>query len=294
MRPDVRDLECFAAVAEELHFHRAAARLGLSQPALSTRIQRLEQRLGATLLHRSRRGVSLTEAGEAFFESSLRLLADLDDAVTQAQAIGRSAGHRLVLGHVEYMNLAIVPRLVHALATGSPPVEVVRRELYSAEARRGLLDRSVDAAVLVSEPLDDALVARVVETGHWRLVIDEKHPFAVRDGVELKELRHEQLILFARSLNPPLYDRILGRIRAAGAEPYISYHTAQANVGPELVRNRIGLFLVASYAMPALPQGVRSVPVEDLFPMPVHLAWHVDNDQPAIELLRKTLRKLAS
>ncbi len=290
MRPDMRDLECFVAVAEELHFRRAATRLGLSQPTLSHRMQRLEELLGVALLRRDRRSVSLTDAGHALLDGAREVLAAVDRAVATTCQAGEVAAHRLVLGYVEYMSQALIPSFISALATASESVEIVRQESYSDEVLRGLLDRSIDVGVLIDKPIDDDLVAQAMVDGHWSLLVPAEHPLAQGNAVELAALASERLIFFARELNPPLFDRLRQAMRDAGFEPNIVYQTAQAMVGPELVRGGVGLFVVANYVLTEVADDLRTLPIRGLFAMPLYVAWHVDNRSRAIHLLRDVLR----
>ncbi|MEM9190156.1 MAG: LysR family transcriptional regulator [Myxococcota bacterium] len=282
-------MECFVAVAEELHFRRAADRVGMSQPALSQRIKRLEERLEVTLLERTRRDVALTPAGEVLFDHCRPLLAALDRAVEATRSMNEVTSHRLVFGYIEYMNLSFVPMLVHQLANGNEPVEVVRRDTYTDEVVRGLLDRSIDVGIVVEEPREPDLVPRLLIRGCWSVVVPRAHRFTGAATIDVADLAGERLIFFSRRLNPPLYERLRGAMREGGFEPQIVYETAQASVGPEMVRNQVGLFIAASYVIRDLSDDLVAVPIDGLFAMNIYLAWHMDNRSRALEIFREVL-----
>src|SRR5581483_6057227 len=125
---ELRQLRYFVAVAEELHFRRAAARLHVSQPPLSHQIRALEAELGCTLLSRTRRRVELTPAGAVFLRDARVLLGGLDAAVAAARAVAAGQSGRLRVGFVGSALLSVVPEIVHGFREARPGVEVELRE----------------------------------------------------------------------------------------------------------------------------------------------------------------------
>lgn len=295
MGVEFRQLQIFVAVAEELHFRRAARRVGLTQPALSHQIAQLEERLAVRLLERTSRSVSLTEAGSAFLTSARKLLADLDRAVDEARRIGGDARRRLVVGYVEYMNLPFLGPAMRALRERHPDAEVEHREMYSAEVVEALTERTIDLGFAFMPIEHPDLVARPVVEGEWVVVIPEEHALAAHEQVPLEALAGEPLVIFARRLNPPLHDWLIERLRAAiGDEPRVAYKTAQAQLGPNLVAEGVGLFVVASYVPRSLPPGVTMRPLSGFAPMRVAAAWRADNPSEVLRDFRDALPRRAS
>src|SRR4051812_30202756 len=134
---ELRRLRYFVAVAEELHFRRAAERLHLAQPALSQQIRKLENELGVDLFHRSKRGVALTSAGTLFLDEARRLLRHAEDAARAARNAGSGTIGRLRVGHVPDAIPPAFPRAIAAFVTRHPGIEVVPE---TAPARRAVED----------------------------------------------------------------------------------------------------------------------------------------------------------
>ncbi len=160
---ELRQLRYFVAVAEELHFRRAAARLHISQPPLSQQIHQLESEIGCTLLARTRRRVELTPAGEAFLHDARVVLGELEGAVSTAQRIGSGQTGRLRVNFVGSALLSIVPGAVQRFRTARPNVEIQIRERPTVEQIRAVIAGAVDVG-LVRPPFDeqDELRAEVV------------------------------------------------------------------------------------------------------------------------------------
>lgn len=291
MTVDVRQLQLFVAVAEELHFRRAARRMGLTQPALSHQIAQLEERLEVRLFDRSSRHVELTAAGRTLLDGARRVLSEVQRTVDDTRRVGGASEKRLVLGYVEYMNIPFLATALRALGEKHPDVVVEHRELYSTEAVAALAERTIDVG-FVWLPIDQPnLVARQVIEGEWIVILPEDHRLAVHEEIPTKELAGEPLILFARHLNPPLADIVDEKFRAAGFEPRVVYRTAQALLGPTLVAEGLGLFVCGSYVPRELPAGVTMRRISGFDPIRIAAAWRSDNASKALRTFREILPK---
>ena len=151
---ELRQLRYFVAVAEELHFRRAAARLHISQPPLSQQIRALEDELGCRLLARTRRRVELTPAGEAFLRDARQLLAELDGAVATARRIDAGQTGRLRINFVGSALLSVVPGIVQRFRAAAPDVEIELHERPTAEQLR-LVSAGVVDVGLVRPPIEE-------------------------------------------------------------------------------------------------------------------------------------------
>lgn len=275
---ELRHLRSFVAVCETLHFRRAATRLGITQPALSHHIAALEQTLGVTLLSRSRRHVEVTEAGAVFLETAKATLTRLEAGAKEAQRIGRSATHRLRFGYLEYINLPFIGRALRRLGEHYPEVEVESVEMYPSQVLDALAQRTIDVGMTFHPVKVPNLKARRVVTGRWVVVLPEKHALARGAEVPLARLADERLIIFSRKLNPPTYDWFMQQCRAAGFEPKVAFHTTQALIGPTLVAEGVGVFIVGSYVLRELPSGVVTRPLSGFDNrLEFALAWRADD-----------------
>ncbi len=216
---DVRRLQYFVAVAETLHFRKAAEQLNVAQPALSQQIRRLEADLGCELLTRNRRGVALTPAGQALLESGRRALVQMAHAEDAAR---RTAANQLALLRIGFLNpaaFAVVPRLLQRLREEHPGLFVVLREGGSAalveEVRLGQLD-----VAFVRGPITHPGVRiDVLSREPLIAVLPATHRLARRRRVPLAELADEPFVGFRREAAPPLHDAIMRLCTDAGFAP---------------------------------------------------------------------------
>jgi DNA-binding transcriptional LysR family regulator len=218
----LRQLRYFIAVAEELHFGRAAARLGIAQPPLSQRIRKLEQDLGAQLFERDSRHVELTEAGQVLLAESRDLLARWDRART---LVGET--HR---GEVDALRVGVPPdvagRVLAAILTAfdRTDVRLDLRELTTAEQARLLADRRLDAGLL-QHPVDvvGLELGPAVDTP-LGVVLPRDSPLAPRAELTLADLTGLGLVLFPRAAAPGLYDATLRTCWEHGFRPVTVHH----------------------------------------------------------------------
>ncbi len=275
----LKHLKSFVAVADTLHFRRAAAALGVTQPALSAHIMKLERDVGARLLERGRRHVELTAAGQALLEGSRAPLVGLEGAAQAARELGEARRNTVVVGQVEYLSPAYMPAALKALKASFPRAVVETRELVPREALQALRAGSVDVAVTVSLGAGDArgrervedLVVRKVRRGQIRVVLSRHHALARLNEVPLSALAEEELILFQRRINPPTYDWLIARCHEAGFTPRVTHHVSQPHHGPALAAQGVGVFLISSYLLDKLPRNAVSRPLAG-FPATITLS----------------------
>jgi DNA-binding transcriptional LysR family regulator len=259
---ELRQLRYFVAVAEELHFRRAAARLHISQPPLSQQIHALESEIGAQLLARTRRRVELTPAGEAFLRDTRALLAELDGAVATAQRIGAGQTGRLRINFVGSALLSIVPGAVQRFRAVRPSVEIEIRERPTVEQVRAVASGVVDVG-LVRPPIDELaeLTSELVVRERMVAALPSGHALAKLKRVPLRRLAAEPLVLFPRSQAPGFHDLLIGSLSATGTTPIVAQYAPEMTTIIGLVAAGIGLTLVpASVARLAL-DGVTYRPV---------------------------------
>jgi DNA-binding transcriptional LysR family regulator len=252
---ELRQLRYFVAVAEELHFRRAAARLHISQPPLSQQIKALEEELGCLLLARTRRRVELTAAGEAFLRDARAMLAELDVAAATARAIDAGQAGVLRVNFVGSALLSIVPGTVQRFRRARPGVEVEVRERSTADQLRALASGVVDVA-LVRPPIeaDPALRTEVVLRERTVAALPEGHALAALRRVPLRRLAAAPLVLFPRQQAPGFHDLLIGRLAATGVSPQVVQYAPEMLTIIGLVAAGIGVSPVpASVAALALP-----------------------------------------
>jgi DNA-binding transcriptional LysR family regulator len=216
---ELRHLRYFVAVAEELHFRRAAERMHVAQPAISEQIRKLEAELGVQLLLRNHRRVALTPAGAAFLDEARRVLGQAEFARRAAcEASDRAIG-QLRIGYLPDVLPASVPRLLRRFAAAAPRVRVTLETGAARQLLEDVRSERIDLAVVCLPAPVNGL--RVVPIGTELTVaaVPEDHPCANEREISLAGLAHTSLVQLARRVNPAFYDGVLGACRAAGIAP---------------------------------------------------------------------------
>jgi DNA-binding transcriptional LysR family regulator len=216
---ELRHLRYFVAVAEELHFGRAAIRLHVSQPSLSQQVQNLERELKVNLLARTKRHAQLTPAGQRFLQESRGILAAAERAAGLARETAREGTRILVIGISPDTDWLLLGRALRLFAEHVLPVEILYENLAPEAQIEALHEGRLDIG-FVGLPLEaEGLVTET--TGRVRLMValPEKHPLARKSALRLKELSKETYTLWPRHLSPGSYDHLLAIFRKAGFGP---------------------------------------------------------------------------
>lgn len=280
---ELRHLRYFVAVAEELHFGRAAQRLNLSQPPLSRQIQRLEAELGVPLFDRGRHRVALTRAGVALLPEARRTLERADGVVRVAGRLRSGDAGHLRIGFVHSALYGAVPPLLRRFRERAPGVRLSIRELVTSELVDAVGEDRLDVA-FVRPPVDEGLAESTVEEEPLVAVLPDDHALAALPEIGLPALAAEPFVLFPRPLGEGLWDVIVQACLAAGFTPVIAQESPQIHTIVGLVAAGVGVTLVpASVRRLALP-GVRYVALSHP-PPTVRLAviWEPNRAFPALE-----------
>lgn len=246
---DLRHLRYFIAVAEELNFTRAAERLHMAQPPLSTQIRALEDELGAALFVRDKRRVFLTPAGQELLARARQIL----DATVQAKAATRGAANgvtgRLALAYTaSAMFTARLPAAIRRFAAAQPRVELALHEMASLDQLYALHERSLDVGLLRKPDVVPPDGVAIEPWYHAPLVaaLPADHALARRDGIRIKDLRDEPLITYPRDAGIGLYWPVLKLCANAGFRPHIVREAREPSVMIGLVSAGVGIAIVPS------------------------------------------------
>ncbi len=244
---ELRHLRYFIAVAEELHFGRAAERLGISQPPLSQQIQALEEEIGARLFERTNRRVELTDAGRLFLDESRQVLAQVDKAVLLARRAHLGELGELKIGFTSSAPFtSTIPSSIHAFRKAYPDVHLDLQEMSSRQVLKALLEESLQVGVIRPLALPDAV--------HWVelfreprvAVLRADHPRAAgsEDGLAIAALAEEPFVFFPRSYGTGLYDQVIALTRQAGFSPRIAQEASEAMTIIGLVSAGLGVSIL--------------------------------------------------
>lgn len=271
---DMRTLTCFIAVAEELHFRRAAYRLGLTQPALSQRIRALEDEVGTALLQRDRRHVLLTPAGAAFLDPARASVANARLAKVQALRAARGEVGHLRLGFTVIAFYGLLPSAVDRMRRLHPDVRVELTELNSPMLEAALTAGDIDLAVLHPPVAAKGLGTRRLPDQHLILALPHEHPLVGENPIALGMLEGEPFLIAPRAIGPGIYDRVIAYFRAQGFSPNIVQEITPMTTLTGLVSAGVGMGFVTDGIATLTRPGVVFRPVEPRPPsLPMAAAW---------------------
>jgi len=246
MTVELRHIRYFLAVAEEGHFTRAAAKVGIGQPPLSQQIKDLETEVGALLFRRVAHGAELTAAGRAFLERVREMPALVERAAKAAARASRGETGSLHVGFTASSAFnAVVPATIRSFRRAYPDVDLTLEEANTTQLVARLQDGSLDAAFLRSDATDDATFqVRLLAEEPMVVALPTSHAAADRKKVNLATLRNDPFLLFPRAIGPTLYDRIIDACRKAGFEPTIGQLAPQIASIVNLVAAELGVSIV--------------------------------------------------
>ena len=272
--PDTRQLRYFVAVAERLHFGRAAAALHISQPPLSRAIRGLEEQLGARLLTRSRRKVELTPEGARFYEEAKRVLDQLERAARQVGAMAAGESGRLRLGFVSLADYGVLPGLLKAFKAARPGVSLALREMLSPEQAAALAAGELDFGLLLP-PVAGEFDHLVVQSEKFVAALPARHAAARRGGrVAMRDLAGEAFVMVPREIAPGLYDIVAGLAARAGFTLQVAQEAIQMQTVVSLVSSGLGVAIVPASIANLGRRGVVYREIADAHPrLDLWLAW---------------------
>lgn len=274
---ELRQLTYFAAVAEELHFGRAAARVGIAQPSLTEQIQRLERELDVTLLDRNSHAVGLTPAGELFLREARATIRLAEDAMAMVRP--PVASRRQVfpagtvrVGYVQPAAARVLPDALRRLLRAQPRTRVKLAPLWTAEQVQGLLSGELDVGFVFGPVSHPELRATVLSRESFTVLVPSAHPLAGSPRIGFTDLADEPLVWFRRELSPAIYDQFSWAAATAGAPLNICHEAehqrvmrllvsaghavgvitrtcAQTHRDPGVARRRLGAGLTEDLAM---------------------------------------------
>lgn len=281
---ELRQIEAFLAVAEELHFGRAAERLRMAQSPLSQTIKKLEKDLGSALFERNTRSVTLTAAGHSLLPHARKILDEVDLARRAVNAGTGTVYGKLAIGFSGALNHTTLPPLARALRQHYPQLEVtLHGGLLTQEALHQLGNNVLDLA-FIGLPIDSpSLATRRIATERLGVTVPADHPLAGQTSVEMAELASDPFITMPAAQGSTLRDVTFAACAAAGFRPRISQEVADPYTALSLVAGGVGISLMPESIQGIMPAGTifLSLAGEDVL-LFSGLAWNPATTSPAI------------
>lgn len=289
---ELSQLRCFVAVAEELHFGRAAMRLNMTQPPLSRQVQLLERILGVVLLDRTSRSVRLTPAGRSFLIEARRILRLAESASLATRRIASGEAGRVAIGFTAASGYSFLPKLVELARERLPTVDLALREMVTGEQIEALLTGRIDLG-LIRPPLNRPEFDKLrVMTEPLVAALPAGDPRLDKAVVSLADFDALPMIMYAPEGAGYFHGMLSGLFDAAGVSPLQVQHMSQIHSMLALVHARIGAAVVPEAATRLHFDGVEFRPLDITPARPVELfvAWRRDNDNPSLKPLLDLFR----
>lgn len=291
----LRQLALFLAVAEELHFGRAARRTNISQPGLTHQIAALERELGCALFERSSRRVELTPPGEALVERARALLSDAEEA---RHAVERTAGGEVGVVRVGFVGTAlysVLPPLLRASRSLHPDLELTLIEAKTAEQLQHLRAGRLDVGIVHTPAAgEQGLEWRQAHREPVGIALPDDHRLGDRKRIGLEELAADPLVLFPRELEPDTHDAYLRACANAGFVPEIAQRAGNLHTILGLVASGLGFAFVAGSVSASLQRrGVVFCELRGGPTLSTSIAWPEAQLSPAGERFRSLAVEIA-
>jgi DNA-binding transcriptional LysR family regulator len=280
---ELRHLRSLLVLAEELHFGRAADRLGIAQPALSRQIQQLEAELQIQLLKRSPRAVSLTDAGREFVEGISPAIQQIEDAAANATDFSRAKRGRLRVASSGNLSANFVPELLQRLHQESPLVRIDVRGLSAAEQIRTLHAAEIDIGLTTLPINEPSLMVRRIFNEPLVLMVQSQSELADRASIRLRDLAKQRFIMCPRYRRTGFHEVIIAHAAKAGFRPRIANEVDAPSTAAALVERGLGIAVVPYSESWPVSDRVRCIPIGNP-PVSIEIGaiWRRENMSPLV------------
>ncbi|MEZ9522762.1 LysR family transcriptional regulator [Enterovibrio norvegicus] len=289
---DIRQLECFVAVAEELHFRRAGERLGLSQSALSERVAALEYEIGAPLFFRTTRQVSLTQVGAVFLGDAKRILNDVETSLSKAKHnVGAALKNIRVSGVDEAISM-ILPRALLEFRKTNPDVHVQVLEISSSDKHtQELVNHRTDIAFVRTPPDDEYITSELLQRQEVMVVLSNSNPLSKAKSLKTTDLVDEAFVGYPKHARPILHNMLWHNFRKIGVQPKVTCEIIDKSTMLQFVINGLGIALTPAWVKSIAPKGVSFVPFDaDDEKIELYVAYRKASNSPTIEDFLKAVK----
>jgi DNA-binding transcriptional LysR family regulator len=291
---ELRGLRYFVTLADELHYGRAAKRLGMTQPPLSQAISKLERELGVRLFERTRRRVALTHAGATFLDEARATLARAAQAIELAQRAQRGEVGRLSVGYLAATAYTLLPLVLRDFGRSFPGVKLELRELTLPLQIAALLKGDIEVGLLRPPVSDAELAAETILAEPFVVALPPRHPLRTLRRVPAKRLGGEPFVMFPRQPGLVFHDIVMDFCLRSGFTPRVAQEANQTHTVVGLVSAGIGVALVPASTQRIGLAGVAYRPLRETTPLSkTAVAWRRADPSPVIAAFVDVARRVA-
>ncbi|KAB8334676.1 LysR family transcriptional regulator [Scytonema tolypothrichoides VB-61278] len=292
---ELRHLRYFVAVAEELHFSRAAERLHMAQQPLSQQIRQLEDELGVLLFHRTKRRVQLTEPGKAFLVEARHILLKATQAIEIVRQVAQGESGRLKVGFSGFATYSVLPKALRIFRERFPRVELELEEMTTTAQVQALQEEQIHLGLMIPPIPDASLTLEPILKEPLVVILPETHPLATQPELALSMLANESFILVSRQLEPGYYDRCISLFQQAGFSPKVVQKASQKQTILGLVSAGMGVSLAPASIRNIHRTGVVYI---TLNPSDVEVelvaVWRQDESLPVLRTFLEVTKEVVS
>lgn len=288
---EISQIRCFVAVAEELHFSRAAERLNMTQPPLSRQIQLLEHHVGTQLLERTSRIVRLTAAGKSFFPEAVRILRMAEEAAATARRVAKGEKGSLAIGFTAACGYGLLPAMVRRLRDRAPGISLTLKELVSSAQLEALDAGQLDLGLLRPHAEHGELETVSLAREGLVLALPEREAGNWPEQPSLDALSGKAFLMYSPYEAYYFYHLLHGLFERARIKPDIVEYVAQIHTMLALVHSGIGVALIPEAAMRLHFEGIvlRRIETDPATPVETVCSYRRDNDNPILGVFRSNI-----
>lgn len=292
-----KQLNYFIAVAEELHFGRAAERLDMAQPPLSRQIKQIEDELGAILFNRGRSAITLTQAGERLRERGKSIIAQLEDTKLEVRRLGQGAEGRLRIGFVGSATFGILPNIIKSYRANFPEVNLSLNPMNNAQLHRALIARELDVAFARPALKDSEFLTRELLEEKLILALPDALDTGGRSIAKMERLATHNLILYPEYPRPSYADFVLNACEKAGYPAPLRVWCMDLQTALSLVSVGEGVCIVPESVSSAPRKGIKFLTIEpEIARTALSVNYRLDEQgvhvQNFVKLAQKVARKV--
>jgi len=283
---EIRHLRYFLAVAENLHFRKAAEQLYISQPGLSRQIRQMEDHLNVKLFKRHNRKVVLTRAGEYLQKEASDILKKLNFVYSHTQLLDKGLLGNLRFGYVGSAMQKVIPEMLLKIRSQYPKILFDLREMNNQLQIEKLLNDDIDIGFVRMESVPALLQKKAILKETFSLVLPLSHQINTENFVGLHQLREEQFILFDRTYSDSYFEKVMQLFRDSDFIPKVAHNTVHASSIYRLVENNFGVSIVPSSLRMGYDMKVKFIELKNIKQRTtLNLVWKKQNKSPLLEYL---------
>ncbi|MFD2562042.1 LysR family transcriptional regulator [Aquimarina rubra] len=285
---ELRHFTYFLAVAEELHFRKAAERLFISQPGLSRQIKQMEEIIGAELFIRNKRNVSLTVAGEYLKKEIAYIFNHIDFTIKQTALIDKGSEGEVRIGFLGSAIQTVIPDLLVQVDKAYPKIQFSLEEMSNYDQVKAIVSDELDIGFVRLARVPDGLRIKAVQTDTFSLVLPKNHFLNKHNFKTIAQVSSEHFVLFSSDYSSIYYDKIMSICEDKGFTPIVSHKSVHAQTIFKLVESGLGVAIVPTSLQYGFDLNVKFLEIPNI-PQRAELSviWKEDNRNPALEKVRR-------